>query len=149
MANSPKQNTYNILLVEDNPGDVRLTQEALKECESDIKLSVAKDGDEALDFLYKKGEYAEAPRPDIILLDLNLPKKNGKEVLEDIKQNIDLKTIPVIMLTTSKAVSDIRETYKLHVNCFVAKPLDIEEFIDVIKSIESFWLKLSELPSVD
>lgn len=139
---------FNILLVEDNPGDVRLTQEAFKECATPTQIDVVKDGDAALDYLYQKGEYQDKKLPDLILLDLNLPKLNGKEVLEDIKNNDKLKAIPVIMLTTSKAATDIQDSYSLHVNGFIAKPLDIEEFIEAIKVLESFWLKLAELPQL-
>jgi len=136
-----------ILLVEDNPGDVRLTLEAFKEGKVHNEISVVHDGVEALAFLRRQGQYADAPRPDVILLDLNLPKKDGYEVLAEIKQDSALKRIPVVILTTSKAERDILETYYLHANCYVIKPIDLEQFITVIKSIESFWLNVVRLPS--
>jgi chemotaxis family two-component system response regulator Rcp1 len=136
-----------ILLVEDNPGDVRLTLEAFKEGKVRNEISVVHDGVEALAFLRRQGQYADAQRPDVILLDLNLPKKDGYEVLAEIKQDSTLKRIPVVILTTSKAERDILETYYLHANCYVIKPIDLEQFITVIKSIESFWLNVVKLPS--
>jgi chemotaxis family two-component system response regulator Rcp1 len=135
-----------ILLVEDNPADVRLTFEALKEGKITNSLSVAKDGADALDFLYRRGEHAAAPRPDLILLDLNLPKRDGREVLAEIKKDEDLKRIPVVVLTTSKAEEDILRSYNLHANCFISKPVDYEAFIDVGRSIENFWLTVVVLP---
>ncbi len=136
-----------ILLVEDNPADVRLTQEALKEGKVYNNLHWAKDGVEALEFLRRKGRHAQAPRPDIILLDLNLPKKDGREVLSEIKQDDALKRIPVVILTTSKAEEDVLKTYNLHANCYVTKPVDLEKFIVVIKSIDAFWLTVATLPN--
>ena len=135
-----------ILLVEDNPGDVRLTQEAFKEGKVSNNLSVARDGVEALAFLRREGEYAGAPRPDVILLDLNLPRKDGREVLAEIKEDTDLRRIPVVVLTTSQAEQDILKTYNLHANCYITKPVDLERFITVVKSIETFWLSVVKLP---
>jgi two-component system, chemotaxis family, response regulator Rcp1 len=135
-----------ILLVEDNPGDVRLTQEALKEGKVYNNLHWAKDGVEALEFLQREGKYADAPRPDIILLDLNLPKKDGREVLAVIKQDDHLKHIPVVVLTTSKADEDVLKSYELHANCYVTKPVDLEKFIVVVQSIDRFWLTVVTLP---
>ena len=136
-----------ILLVEDNPGDVRLTQEAFKEGKVRNKLHIAWDGIEAMAFLRREGKYADAPGSDLILLDLNLPKKDGREVLAEIKQDPDLKRIPVVILTTSKAEEDILRTYDLHANCYITKPVDLEQFIKVVKSIEEFWLTIVKLPS--
>ncbi len=135
-----------ILLVEDNPGDVRLTLEAFKVGKIKPNLSVVKDGDEALTFLYKLDEYNNAPRPDLIILDLNLPRRNGREVLEEIKKHRNLKRIPVIVLTTSQAEDDIRNVYDLHGNCYILKPIDFDQFIDVVDSIENFWLNTVKLP---
>ena len=135
-----------ILLVEDNPGDERLTREALKEGKVYSNLYWVKDGVEATDFLRRRGRHAGAVRPDIILLDLNLPKKDGREVLEEIKTDEDLKRIPVVVLTTSKAEEDVLRTYNLHANCFVTKPVDLEKFIVVVKSIDRFWLTVVTLP---
>jgi len=135
-----------ILLVEDNPGDERLTREALKEGKVYHKLHWAKDGVEAMEFLQQKGKYKDAPRPDIILLDLNLPKKDGREVLQDIKSDENLRRIPVVVLTTSKAEEDVLRSYNLHANCYVTKPVDLEKFIVVVKSIDIFWLSVVALP---
>ena len=135
-----------ILLVEDNPGDVRLTQEALKEGKVYSNLHWAKDGVEALEFLQREGKHADAPRPDIILLDLNLPKKDGREVLAVIKNDDRLKHIPVVVLTTSKAEEDVLKSYELHANCYVTKPVDLEKFIVVVQSIDRFWLTVVTLP---
>ena len=135
-----------ILLVEDNPGDERLTREALKEGKVYSNLYWVKDGVEAMDFLRRKGRHAGAVRPDIVLLDLNLPKKDGREVLEEIKTDEDLKRIPVVVLTTSKAEEDVLRTYNLHANCYVTKPVDLEKFIVVVKSIDVFWLTVVTLP---
>jgi two-component system, chemotaxis family, response regulator Rcp1 len=135
-----------ILLVEDNPGDVRLTREALREGKVYNNLHWAKDGVEALEFLRREGVHAKAPRPDIILLDLNLPKKDGREVLEIIKGDEQLKYIPVVVLTTSKAEEDVVKSYALHANCYVTKPVDLEKFIVVVKSIDRFWLTVVTLP---
>jgi CheY-like chemotaxis protein len=138
-----------ILLVEDNPGDARLTIEALKEGKVRNNIYVAKDGLEALNFLFREDKFADATRPDIILLDLNLPKKNGKEVLEIIKSDKDLRRIPVVILTTSKAEEDIIRTYDLHANCYITKPVDLDQFIRVIKTMEDFWLSIVKLPGGD
>jgi two-component system, chemotaxis family, response regulator Rcp1 len=135
-----------ILLVEDNPGDVRLTKEALREGKVYNNLHWAKDGVEALEFLRREGKHAKAPRPDIILLDLNLPKKDGREVLEIIKGDDGLKHIPVVVLTTSKAEEDVVKSYALHANCYVTKPVDLEKFIVVVRSIDRFWLTVVTLP---
>ena len=135
-----------ILLVEDNPGDVRLTREALKEGKVRNNLSVVGDGVEALAFLHREGSYSSAPRPDIILLDLNLPRKDGRQVLAEVKADPELRRIPIVVLTTSKAEEDILKTYELHANCFITKPVDFEHFIKVVQSIESFWLSIVQLP---
>ncbi len=135
-----------ILLVEDNPGDVRLTVEALKDSRIINHMSIVKDGMEAIAYLRREGAYAEAVRPDLILLDLNLPKKNGHEVLQEIKGDAALSNIPVVILTTSKAEQDILTSYTLHANCYITKPVDLEQFITVIKSIEDFWLTIVKLP---
>jgi two-component system, chemotaxis family, response regulator Rcp1 len=135
-----------VLLVEDNPGDVRLTQEALKDGRVLVNLTVAADGVEALDILHRTGAHASKARPDLILLDLNLPKKNGREVLEVIKADDDLKQIPVIVMTTSKAEQDIHRAYHLNANCYVTKPVDLDEFLNVVRSIEDFWLTIVTLP---
>ena len=138
-----------ILLVEDNPGDVRLTEEALKEGKVYNNLHWAKDGVEALEFLKRQGKHAKAPRPDIILLDLNLPKKDGREVLAQIKKDGALKQIPVVVLTTSEAEEDVLKSYELHANCYVTKPVDLEKFIHVVQSIDRFWLTVVTLPPSD
>lgn len=135
-----------ILLVEDNLGDARLTQEALKEGKVYSNLHWVKDGVEALDFLNARGKFEDAPRPDIILLDLNLPRKDGREVLHEIKNDDKLKHIPVVVLTTSKAEEDVLRSYELHANCYVAKPVDLEKFIMVVQSIDKFWLTVVTLP---
>ena len=135
-----------ILLVEDNPGDERLTREALKEGKVYNNLHWVKDGVEAMAFLRRQGNHRNAPRPDIVLLDLNLPRKDGREVLEEIKTDDDLKRIPVVVLTTSKAEEDVLRTYNLHANCYVTKPVDLEKFIVVVKSIDVFWLTIVTLP---
>lgn len=135
-----------ILLVEDNPGDVRLTVEALKEGKVLNRLSVVQNGVEALAFLRREGQYANAPRPHLILLDLNLPKKDGREVLAEIKTDDHLKRIPVVILTTSQAERDVLKSYSLHANCYITKPVDLDQFIAVVKSIEEFWLGIVMLP---
>ena len=136
-----------ILLVEDSPGDVRLTKEALKESKVLNKLHVVNDGVEALKFLQRQDGFSAAPRPDIILLDLNLPKRDGREVLAEIKDDSSLKKIPVVILTTSQEERDIIRSYELHANCYITKPVDLEQFMTVIKSIEDFWLTIVKLPS--
>ena len=135
-----------ILLVEDNPGDVRLTLEAFKENKLHNHLHVVGDGEEAMAFLRRESQYADAPRPDLILLDLNLPKKDGREVLAELKGDPDLKRIPVVILTVSAAEEDVLRTYDLHANCYVTKPVDLDEFIKVVKTIEDFWLTIVKLP---
>jgi CheY-like chemotaxis protein len=135
-----------ILLVEDNPGDVRLTQEALKEGKIHNNLHVAADGVEALAFLRRQGPHAASVKPDLILLDLNLPRKDGLEVLRELKEDDDLKRIPVVVLTTSSAERDVLASYNLHANCFVTKPVDMEQFIQVVKSVEDFWFSIVRLP---
>jgi len=146
MIEQMAQKTIEILLVEDNPGDVRLTMEALKECKVRNKLYVVEDGIEALAFLRKQGKYANFPRPDLILLDLNLPVKDGRAVLAEIKEEPSLKRIPVVILTTSKAEEDIIKTYDLHANCYITKPVDFDQFINIVKKIEDFWLTIVKLP---
>jgi CheY-like chemotaxis protein len=135
-----------ILLVEDNPGDVRLTREALKDGKIINKLHVAEDGVEALAYLRREGKYHNAVRPELILLDLNLPKKDGREVLAEIKADMTLKSIPVVVLTSSAAEQDIVKSYNLHANCYVTKPVDLDQFMNVLKSIEHFWLSVVKLP---
>ena len=135
-----------ILLVEDNPADVQLTKEAFKEGKVRNKLNVVIDGVEALAFLRKEGKYSETAHPDLILLDLNLPKKDGREVLKEIKQDPALKRIPVVILTTSDTEQDILKSYDLHANCYVTKPVNIQRFIDIVKVIEDFWLTVVKLP---
>ncbi|MFH1850821.1 MAG: response regulator [Candidatus Neomarinimicrobiota bacterium] len=136
-----------ILLVEDNPSDARLTIESFKNSEIDNKLYVVENGELAIDFLEKRGDYTDVPRPDIILLDLNLPKKNGLEVLAEIKASVNLRRIPVAVLTTSENENDIQRSYDLGANCFITKPVDFNEFIRVAKTIQEFWLSLVKLPS--
>lgn len=135
-----------ILLVEDNPGDVRLAEEALRDNKLYNRVSVVQDGVEALKFLRREGKFAEAPRPDIILLDLNLPRKDGREVLAEIKGDKDLRRIPVVILTTSQSEDDVHKTYDLSGNCYIAKPVNWEQFIEIVKSIENFWLTVVKLP---
>jgi CheY-like chemotaxis protein len=146
MTNVFEGRAVEILLVEDNAGDVRLAREGLRECKLLNNLSVADDGVKALAFLRRQGEYAQAPRPDLIMLDLNLPRKDGREVLKEIKEDEQLKSIPVVILTTSKAEEDIVKSYSLHANCYVTKPLAIEQFITVVQAIETFWFTIVRLP---
>lgn len=134
-----------ILLVEDNPGDIRLTQEALKESQMDIHLDVVTDGEQAIDFLMRRGKFTAAIRPHLMLLDLNLPKKNGIEVLKEVKADESLKKIPIIVLTTSDADHDINKAYSLHANCYVLKPVDFDDFARVIRLVESFWFNTAKL----
>jgi chemotaxis family two-component system response regulator Rcp1 len=136
-----------ILLVEDSPGDIRLTREALRDAKIANELQVVGDGEAALDFLHQRGPYADMPRPDIVLLDLNLPRKDGREVLQEMKADEELRRIPVIVLTTSVAEGDVLRAYDLHVNAFVTKPLDLAGFVQVVRSIESFWLSIVRLPT--
>lgn len=135
-----------LLLVEDNPGDVRLTREALKAGKVLNHLSVVHDGEQALAFLRRQGAFAEAPRPDVILLDLNLPRKDGREVLADIKADDALRRIPVVIVTTSDADRDILEAYDLNANCYITKPVDLQQFIEVVRHVSDFWLTIVKLP---
>jgi len=135
-----------ILMVEDNPDDIELTVEALKDARVANHLTVAQDGEEALSYLRCRGKYAQAVRPDLILLDLNMPRKNGRDVLRDIKNDPKLKRIPVVILTTSQAEDDILHTYDLHANCYITKPVDFNQFLKVVRSIEDFWLTVVKLP---
>jgi len=147
MLETERGSVVKILLVEDNPGDVRLTREALKESKMLNELYVTEDGVEAMEFLNREGNYADAPHPDLILLDLNLPKKDGRELLEEIKADEKLRRIPVVVLTTSKAQEDIYRMYEQHANCYITKPIDLDQFIEVVKSIDNFWLTIVKLPS--
>ena len=142
------QNKITILLIEDNPGDVRLTQEAFKEGKKNVNLDVVMDGVEAINYLYKKDQYSDMESPDLILLDLNLPKMDGREVLERVKSDDTLRMIPIIVLTTSDADQDILKSYNLHVNCYLNKPVDFDKFFDIIQKIEDFWLTTAILPSM-
>ena len=135
-----------ILLVEDNPGDVRLTREVLREGKVRNNLHVVGDGVEAMSFVYRQGVYANAPRPDLILLDLNLPKKNGREVLAELKSDLLLLSIPVVVLTTSDAEEDVLRAYECHANCYITKPVDFDQFVRVVRSIEDFWFTVVRLP---
>ena len=146
MYDQERTTPVEILLIEDNPVDVRLTQEALKESKVLNILNVVTDGVEALEFLHQEGKYADAKRPDLILLDLNLPKKDGREVMEEIKSDDDLKRIPVVVMTTSKAEEDVERMYSQHANCYITKPIDFEQFVEVVKAIEEFWLTIVKLP---
>ncbi len=136
-----------ILLVEDNPGDVRLTQEAFRDSKLPVRLNVVMDGEDALNYLYCRPPYEDATRPDIILLDLNIPKKDGREVLSEIKNDVSLKYVPVVVLTTSNAEQDIVKTYNLNVNAYINKPVDFDKFFDIVLKIEEFWLMTAILPS--
>jgi two-component system, chemotaxis family, response regulator Rcp1 len=135
-----------VLLVEDSPGDVRLTREALKDAKMHISLQVVSDGIEAMAYLRREKNYADAPRPDLILLDLNLPKKDGRDVLKEIKESDELKTIPVVILTTSASREDISRSYELHANCYITKPVNLQGFVKVVQSIDNFWLSVVKLP---
>ncbi|MDI6724042.1 MAG: response regulator [Methanobacterium sp.] len=135
-----------ILLVEDNPADIRLIKEVFKDTDSNNEIYVVKDGVDALNFLNKKAGFGDAPKPDIILLDLNLPRKDGREVLKEIKENDNFKYIPIVVLTTSSSKEDVIKTYGNHANCYITKPVDFDRFLKVIRSIEDFWLKMIELP---
>ena len=143
---NPFRKSIEILLVEDNPGDIRLTQEALKEGKAKKNLQVVRDGAEAMAFLNQEGKHAGAPRPDVIILDLNLPKKSGREVLAELKQNPRLRSIPVVVLTSSRAEEDICGAYHLQANCYITKPGSLDEFFEAIRTIEHFWLTLAKLP---
>ncbi len=142
---SSEEKSIELLLVEDNPGDVRLIQEAMRE--NSFKLHVVRDGMEALDFLFRRGKFETAEKPDLIILDLNLPKKSGHEVLAEIKNDRELKSVPVIVLTTSYARLDITKSYASHANCFITKPTGLEQFTKVMGAIEQFWLEIVELPT--
>jgi CheY-like chemotaxis protein len=142
----PSRRVIDILLVEDNPGDVRLIVEGLNEGTVRHHLHVAHDGVEALDFLRHQGRFADSVRPDLVLLDLNLPRMGGREVLAEVKSDPDLKTIPIVVLTTSRAEQDILQSYQLHANCYVTKPVDLEQFLSVMRSIEEFWMTTVTLP---
>lgn len=146
MNRQSRNQCIEILLVEDNPGDVRLTKEALKEGKILNNLSVVPDGVEAMAFLRRESPYENAPRPELILLDLNLPKKDGREVLAEIKKDPGLKMIPVVVLTSSEAEQDIVKSYNLHANCYITKPVDLDQFIEVVQSVEHFWLAIVKLP---
>jgi chemotaxis family two-component system response regulator Rcp1 len=146
MCDQGKRRPIDILLVEDSPGDVRLTQEVLKDANVRNNLIVTQDGVEALAFLHKEGPYADAAQPDLILLDLNLPRKDGRAVLAEIKNDDNLKLIPVVILTVSRAEEDIIKAYHLHANCYISKPIDLNEFMRIIRSIEDFWLTVVTLP---
>jgi CheY-like chemotaxis protein len=138
-----------VLLVEDNAGDIRLTQEALKEGALLIDLNVVRDGIEAMSFLRREDSYSEVSRPDLILLDLNLPKKDGREVLQEVKADPELMRIPVVVLTTSEAESDVAASYGLHANCYITKPVDMDQFIKIVKVLEEFWFTIVKLPSCE
>ena len=140
-------NPIDILVVEDNPGDARLIKEVLNEQKIFNSLFIVTDGVEAMNFLLNKGKYQDSPRPDLIILDLNLPKKDGREVLADIKADDNLKRIPVVIMTISQAEADILKSYNLHANCYITKPIDLDQFVKVIKSIEDFWFSIVKLPS--
>ncbi len=142
-----KPRMKDVLLVEDNPGDVRLTEEVFRESGLCKNLHVVGDGIEAISYLRKEKGFADAPKPDLILLDLNLPKKDGREVLAEIKADKILKTIPVVILTTSQSEQDISRSYELYANCYIAKPIDLENFAEVVNAIENFWLKVVKLPT--
>jgi two-component system, chemotaxis family, response regulator Rcp1 len=146
-GNTDEWHAIEILLVEDNPGDVELTREALNTAKVSNRLHVVDDGAEAVDFLFKRGRFADAPRPDIILLDLNLPKKDGRQVLSEIKAEPGLAQIPIVVLTTSQAEEDIVRAYQLHANCYISKPVDFNQFLRIVSSIEEFWLSVVKLPN--
>ena len=146
MEQQDQSRVIEILLVEDNLGDVRLTKEALRESTVDNHLHVVGNGLDAMEFLHRQGSYGEAPRPDLILLDLNLPKKDGRETLAEIKNHVQLKRIPVLVLSTSKADDDVRRSYDLHANCFIVKPVLFDQFVRAVQGIEAFWLTMVKLP---
>jgi two-component system, chemotaxis family, response regulator Rcp1 len=146
MHNAADGKPIEILLVEDNPGDVRLAVEALRDGKVANRLHIVEDGVEAISFLRREGRYADVPRPDLILLDLNLPRKDGREVLAEIKQDADLKRIPVVILTSSAAEQDVVQAYNLYANCYIVKPIDLDQFLKVVRSIEDFWLIVATLP---
>jgi len=143
---TPEVRPIEILLVEDSPSDAEFTAEALKEAKVRNHLSLVEDGVQAMEFLRRQGKYAQAPRPDLIMLDLNLPRKDGREVLAEMKADNNLKMIPVVVLTTSRAEQDVLRAYELHANCYITKPVDFQQFLNVVRSIESFWLFVVTLP---
>lgn len=143
------EDSIKILLVEDNPADIRLIKEVFKDTDSNNEIFVVKDGVDVMDFLNQKSRFQDVPKPDIILLDLNLPRKDGREVLREIKENDDFKYIPIVVLTTSSSKEDVIKTYGNHANCYITKPVDFDRFLKVIKSIEDFWLKIIELPKMN
>jgi chemotaxis family two-component system response regulator Rcp1 len=145
-AESQDCHAVEILLVEDNPGDVELTREALDVAKVANRLHVVDDGSDAVDFLFRRGRFADAPQPDIILLDLNLPNKDGREVLSEIKADANLAQIPIVVLTTSQADEDIMHAYQLHANCYITKPIDFNQFLRIVSAIEEFWLNVVKLP---
>ena len=146
IAVSEQVEAIEILLVEDNPGDVRLTREAVRDSKLINRLSTVSDGKEALAFLRREGRHADAVRPDLILLDLNLPKMDGREVLVEIKADLDFRRIPVVILSSSQCEEDIVKSYDLHANCYISKPVDLDKFVAVVKSIEDFWVSIVKLP---
>lgn len=148
MTENTTKPVINILMVEDNPGDVRLTLEALKDGAAKNRLHVVEDGEQAIAFLNRERGYQDSPQPDLILLDLNLPRKDGREVLAEIKSNKDLRRIPIIVLTTSESEEDICQAYELHANCFITKPVDLDRFLEIVRFIERFWFSVVRLPSM-
>lgn len=149
MSNDSSERPIDILLVEDNPGDIRLTRIAFEEARVRNDLHVVRYGGDALDYLHQRGEYSEVSRPDIVLLDLNLPGMTGFDILETVKNDVDLKAIPVVVLTTSDSAEDIVESYQEHANAYLRKPVDADEFIELARSLGEFWIRMVELPSVD
>ena len=147
MTDTDRGRPLEILLVEDNPGDVRLTQEAFKETDILNHLNVVGDGVDAMAFLRREGGYADVVRPDIVLLDLNLPRKSGRDVLEEVKGDPALRNIPIVVLTTSRAEQDVLNAYEHHANCYITKPVDLEQFVNIVRSIGQFWLSIVELPA--
>jgi two-component system, chemotaxis family, response regulator Rcp1 len=147
MSQHTKVQPIEILLVEDNEGDARLAKEALRDSKVKNTIHHVLDGVEAMAFLHREGKYLSAPRPDLVLLDLNLPRKDGREVLAELKEDEDLKRIPVVILTVSNDEADIFKTYNLHANCYITKPIDLPQFLEVVKSIEDFWLTIVKLPN--
>jgi len=146
VSHPPQHRAIEILMVEDSPSDAQLTVEALHAAKIANRLSHVEDGVEALRFLRREGPYADAPRPDLILLDLNLPRKDGREVLDELKRDPDLRVIPVVVLTTSRSEQDVLRSYQLHANCYITKPVDFTQFMAVVKAIENFWLSVVTLP---
>ncbi|WP_156685704.1 response regulator [Mycobacterium sp. Marseille-P9652] len=147
-SGTPEGRAIEILLVEDDPGDELITREAFEHNKLKNNLHVAHDGEEGLDFLYKRGQFAEAPRPDLILLDLNLPKYDGRQLLEKVKSDPDLSRIPIVVLTTSSAEEDILRSYELHANAYVTKPVDLDQFINAVRQIDEFFIQVVRLPGV-